>query len=238
MADIVIGIIDGTGPFGDKAYSASMNQSFCSQLDRAYANGGQSLYERGPSGEGYRIEERAWKFYHAVKKSGASRVFLAGYSRGGSIAVITARLLRMENVGIEGLFLFDPVARHLSQASDEIPKNVRNAWIIRRIINAPTMDKYDGSLNNPYFLSLNAAGHNPARNWFGTTATKLESSGTKLTAISVLGSHGALGGVGWTHVSEDPGCQAKVANFMNLALKAHKLNPCLVGGMPNNKPPW
>jgi hypothetical protein len=74
------------------------------------------------------------------------------------------------------------------------------------------MNKYD------YKLIGDLAGHNPVRNWFGTTATSFENNTTRRDEKPFLGSHGALGGVGWKGVLEDGPCQSAVANFFNRAL--------------------
>lgn len=210
-----------------------MKGSFCTQLNALP----ETNYERGPSGEGYRIRERAERAADYLLKKNNQRLMIAGYSRGGSIAVMTASILKEKSRQVDLLLLFDPVNRHLSGDSSVIPANVKEAYIARRRINDPRMDKYDYSLSKKtatvlatiFFSPIaglivrgigDAAGHNPARNWFGTTATESHYS-VKATSRNFLGSHGALGGVGWKHVSEDPLCQQHVASFMNEALKKH-----------------
>lgn len=232
MSDIAMAIIDGTGEYSDKAYADQMTGSFCDQL-KALSG---AHYERGPSGEGYYIKSRAERAANYLLKQKGKRLMIAGYSRGGSIAVMTASILKEKSRQVDLLLLFDPVNRHLSGDSSVIPSNVKEAYIARRRINDPEMDKYDYSLSNKtstflatVFLSPAAAivrrmgdgaGHNPVRNWFGTTATQAHSS-VKTHPRNFLGSHGALGGVGWKHVAEDPACQQRVASFMNEALKKH-----------------
>jgi dienelactone hydrolase len=213
MSDVAMAIIDGTGPWSDAVYAKAMKHSFCAQLRSQL--GAMGHYERGPSGEGYRIEERASRAVDFLKARHAvgSRLMLAGYSRGGSAAVIAARMLEEAGLQVTSLFLFDPVARHASASSALIPGNVRSAWIARRRIGAKEMDRYD------YTLLGDLAGHNPVRNWFGTTADKA-AAGVKVSAATFLGSHGALGGVGWKHVREDSLCQSHVAEFMNRGLAA------------------
>ncbi len=231
MTTLAMAIIDGTGPYSNSKYEASMSQSFCSKL--ALGLGPNAAYMRGPSGEGYRINERAaWaadKLTTFRRSNSATRLMLAGYSRGGSAAVIAATMLSEQGVEIDAMFLFDPVARHLSADSSVIPGNVKAAWIARRIIGAKEMDKYD------YSLLGDLAGHNPVRNWFGTTATKAAPN-VQVTADSFLGSHGALGGVGWTHVNEDAQCQVNVAKFVNTGLQASAVPIQLQPDPPNSKP--
>jgi len=225
-------IIDGTGDWSDDDYARSMAGSFCKQLElglsacRVHA----PRYERGPSGDGYRIRERAARAVDFLQAYRGRRLMLAGYSRGGSAAVIAARLLETAGVTVDFLFLFDPVARHLSGDSGTIPSNVGEAWVVRRRIGAPEMDKYDHSI--PGWTGFDLAGHNPVRNWFGTTAT-LAAPGVIVRKAEFLGSHGALGGVGWPHVSEDPQCQKNVADFMNKGLVRAGLNFMLVSKRPS-----
>ena len=209
MGNLAAAIIDGTGEWSNKAYAHSMENSFCSQL--AQSTEIDTHYERGPSGEGYRIRERAVRAVDFLKKQRGKRLLLAGYSRGGSVAVIAAELLKASGTTVDLLLLFDPVARHLSGDSGTIPSNVKEAYVARRKIGAAAMNKYD------FALLGDPAGHNPVRNWFGTTATLAE-AGVRVNKAEFLGSHGALGGVGWKFVIEDGPCQLQVARFMNGAL--------------------
>ncbi len=222
MKAFAIAVIDGTGEWSNTAYQSAMQWSFCRQLGRLP----NTHYERGPSGEGYRIRERAVRAADFLEKQSGKKLALAGYSRGASAAVIAAAVLQQRGVALDCLFLFDPVARHLSGDSSTVTGNVRHAWIARRKIGAPEMDKYDFSLLG------DPAGHNPVRNWFGTTATKAE-SGVMVQQETFLGSHGALGGVGWNHVKEDPVCQASVARFMNQGLATAGVSCRLVSRSPH-----
>lgn len=243
MADYFIGIVDGTGSFGDAQYAQEMKASFCRQLFESVETesyrtdrvdglsievaGTAAAYIRGPSGEGYFIEKRARRIVESVLAAKAPRVFLAGYSRGGSIAVIAARMLANHGITVQGLFLFDPVARHGSASSDVIPGNVSAVYTARRAIGAKEMDKYD-------YVLFDLAGHNPVRNWFGTTATQFESAETRRRETVELGSHGALGGVGWQGVTEDIPCQEAVARFFNQALREEQLPAKLVSRAPTS----
>lgn len=235
MQQRFVGIIDGTGPWSDAEYAASMKNSFCRQMFEALGapgsttresptdglvvetNGQATVYLRGPSGEGYFIEKRAKIIVDRAMAIGAGTIYLAGYSRGGSAAVIAAQMLADKGVPVTGLFLFDPVARHGSASSDVVPANVAAAFTARRAIGAPQMDKYDWALLG------DLAGHNPVRNWFGTTATQFASPSTQRRDTVEVGSHGALGGVGWKGVSEDIPCQEAVARFFNQALREQQL---------------
>ena len=209
MPEFAMAVIDGTGPWSNETYKSAMKDSFCSQLGAGLQP--NVNYERGPSSEGYRIRERSARAVSFLRNADAEKIMIAGYSRGGSAAVIAASMLEKLGRNVDYLFLFDPVDRHLSGNTDAIPGNVKEAWIARRKIGAPEMEKYDHS------LQVYQGGHNPVRNWFGTTATKFHSS-VIVEERKFLGSHGALGGVGWAHVKEDPMCQLEVAAFMNKGL--------------------
>jgi pimeloyl-ACP methyl ester carboxylesterase len=227
MTNMFVGIVDGTGCWNNDEYQEKMTYSFCSQL--ASLLKARDSYLRGPSGEGYYIERRAKEITEKARLSKASSVYLAGYSRGGSIAVIAARMLGEFGIGVKAMFLFDPVARHGSASSDFISGNVDSVYTARRIIGAKKMNKYD------YKLFGDLAGHNPVRDWFGTTAQSFESSTTRRDERVFLGSHGALGGVGWKDVSEDGPCQMAVANFFNGALIGEGLTSGLKSYPPTSR---
>ena len=210
-------IVDGTGPFGDDSYASSMKNSFCKQVGEAH--GRNALYIRGPSGEGFKVGSKSEEIVDGILCSSAPRIYMAGYSRGGS-AVIKAAVELLEkapDLKIAGMFLFDPVARHISSDYSSVPGNVERVWVAKRDLesgNAQIMiDKYDHS------LGFDPAGHNPMRVWFGNTGTDLSKVKTA-SEKSFLGTHGALGGVGWTHVDEDIKAQNDVAGFMNGGLQA------------------
>lgn len=238
MGAIAMAIIDGTGPYDSSEYKRDMAVGFCSQMSMLFKG---SNYQRGPTNEGYHIESRATAAAtHLITQyriDPSTRLMLAGYSRGGSIAVIAAEMVRTRiHQHIDAMFLFDPVARHFSASSELIPGNVKRCYIARRQINNPKMDKYDFTLVAGIGDLLS---HNPARNWFGGTARKHTAAWTILREKTFLGSHGAIGGVGWKHVSEDPACQANVAAFMNEAF-IHadcKLPGKLLSVPPSSTPP-
>ncbi len=115
-----------------------MDWSFCTQLGRGLAP--HTRYERGPSPDGYRIRERAARAVEFLRRQSGKRLMLAGYSRGGSAAVIAASMLKAAGRTVDFLFLFDPVARHLSGDTSTIPSNVKEAWVARRMIGAPEMN--------------------------------------------------------------------------------------------------
>jgi hypothetical protein len=232
MADICLAVIDGTGPYNDATYNKLMHFSFCSQIARQI--GAAARYERGPSIEGYRVHERgerAAKFLQDGYRGGARSLMLAGYSRGGSAAIVGAEILEKQGRAVDALFLFDPVARHASEGGEVVPANVALLFIARRRLDPALVAKYDhtiGPLRHALF-------HNPIRVFFGETAVSHAPS-VEATIESFRGSHGAVGGVGWKHVREDADCQKDVAKFMNSAFEATKLPVRLVSHPPSAVP--
>ena len=49
---------------------------------------------------------------------------LAGYSRGGSAAMMAAQILNKQGLRVDAMLLFDPVARHASESREIVPGNV------------------------------------------------------------------------------------------------------------------
>ena len=232
MSDTCIADIDGTGPYNDAEYNFLMKHSFCYQIARQL--GAAARYERGPSSEGYRIHERgerAAKFLQDGHRRGAQRLMLAGYSRGASAAIMCAEILHEAKVGIDAMFLFDPVARHASRGGEVVPGNVAKLYVARRRLDPKLVAKYDHTIGPLWHKMF----HNPMRVFFGETAISHAASvKTKVSAFP--GSHGAIGGVGWKHVSEDEDCQRHVAGFMNSAFTATKLGVHLTSYPPSSVP--
>ncbi len=234
---MLLAVVDGTGPYFDKNYNREMLHSFCRQM---YFNGRgiTANYERGPSGDG--MTTRA-KGTHAADFIIAKRhvdpkgkIFLAGYSRGGSAMLFAAEALKTAKIDVDGMFLFDPVARHVLPGGEVIPSNVKAVWVARRAITPTLVAKYEGSIGPPVLGKLGVM-NNPMRVWFGGTARQYAGSGPYVEQ-SFAGSHGALGGVGWTHVTEDAPCQIAVAAFMNSAFNTAGLPIMLSSFPPSSKP--
>jgi pimeloyl-ACP methyl ester carboxylesterase len=234
MGDICVAVIDGTGDYNDASYNASMRYSFCNQI--AGQLGDAARYERGPSTEGDRVHERgerAAEFLEDGHRRGAHRLILAGYSRGGSAAIMAAEILKKQGKGIavDAMFLFDPVARHASKGGTVVPANVSLLYIARRRLDPTMVAKYDhtiGPLGHSIF-------HNPIRVFFGETATRHAAS-VRAVVSDFLGSHGAIGGVGWKHVTEDTECQKQVAAFMNRAFAKTSVPVRLTAYPPSTEP--
>jgi hypothetical protein len=229
-----IALVDGTGRWWDKDYEQDMAQSFCSQIAKSFR--GNPNYRRGPSDDGYRFAEKAVQavqLLHIARGLGATRLFLAGYSRGAAIALDAAVLLSFRNIQIDGLFLFDPVVRAPTPSSVDvksIPQNVRFSRTASRSLDPAIVKKYEGVLPiKPYNLaSIPMLRGNPIRPEFGTLVVNPCGLGDHQTK-TFKGSHGALGGVGWADVEEDDACQQAVAAWMNSAFSSLSLHMQIKG---------
>jgi hypothetical protein len=211
------GIIDGTGPMNRATYAEEMKDSFCRQLfesnaiPAAYKN-----YFQGPSGDGFLSVLTAHKLYRwLLEETNGDKsmdIYLAGYSRGGWEAIIVAGWLIDAGRRVKALFLFDPVDKQIYPGGGTIPSRVEHAYVARRRYKDKGMDYYDHS------CSLASSTHNPIRAWWKSTGT--HRAGVPGADRNFLGSHGALGGVGWSHIKLDEPCQQAVAAFMTANLNA------------------
>ena len=229
LSDYRMAIIDGTGPSEDLEYGESMRHSFCSQMGDALISQNRGEYWRGPSWHGLEVESSANKAYNYLLKvhheNPKLRLMLAGYSRGGSAAIMVAELLEKKNIEVDALFLFDAVARHKEPGGEVIPKNVLYSRHARRDLKAPLIVKYEGTFSDLEIKGFSLVnGSNPMRPSFGNTGlswrTREDGRGDHERAVPFPGSHGALGGVGWSFVTEDESCQKRVASWMNAQLKS------------------
>jgi hypothetical protein len=253
-----IAIVDGTGEFSDESYAKSMANSFCTQIGQQFGgpNGPMSDYQRGPTGEGARTGQKGRRAAEILKKVyGLDRnahLFVAGYSRGGSAAIIAAETLQKDGINVRALFLFDPVARHMCSGGEVIPANVDRAYVAYRSLDADIVARYEATIStggspmpdkigkfsiwnaatlfNPVGAAIEyATNGNPIRPSFGKTATQMagpryrQDGKARMVVKTFRGSHGALGGVGWKMVKEDLACQEAVAGFMNDAMDAEGL---------------
>jgi hypothetical protein len=194
-----------------------MTNSFCTQIVSGV--GASAKYWRGPSNEGFsvRSKARAAADWLAGGPKGDT-LMLAGYSRGASAAIYAAEFLQDQGLKVDSLFLFDAVARHIFPGGEVIPANVGFSRHACRTDDATFVGRYEGSINSGM--------GNPARPWFGHTGLSYVGSGDH-AACEFIGSHGALGGVGWKQVAEDPKCQAAVAIWMNKILAQRGLSVVL-----------
>jgi hypothetical protein len=253
-----IAIVDGTGEFSDESYAKSMANSFCTQIGKQLGgpNSAMASYQRGPTGEGARTGQKGREAAAILKKvAGLDRnaeLFLAGYSRGASSAIIAAETLEKDGVYVKAMFLFDPVARHMCAGGEVIPANVRRAYVAYRSLDADIVARYEGTISaggapmpgkigtfsvwkaatllHPVDALFDyATTGNPIRPTFGKTATKMagarfrQDGKARMVVKTFRGSHGALGGVGWRMVKEDMACQEAVAGFMTDAMDGEGL---------------
>ena len=232
-----LAIVDGTGDFGDESYAASMRNSFCMQMaggvaGESLSGGVHSYYQRGPSLEGYRVSDKAALASAFLRRIHKARpgvpLMLAGYSRGGSSVIMAAEQLAKDKIPVHALFLFDPVARHASTGGEVIPANVRKVWVARRSQDPALIAKYE-PLDVPVLRLVTS---NPMRPSFGGTGREYLGERHNLQEQIFRGSHGAIGGVGWKKVTEDPGCQNQVASWMSDAFRAVNLPISLTSHAP------
>ena len=233
-SDIRIAIIDGTGPWFDSTYAKAMAPSFCHQV--AQKLGGAAYYQRGPSFDGM---SDAWKMDDATnwlkrqrQINPTVRLMLAGYSRGGTVAIAAAEQLDSAKLPVDALFLFDAVARDVLYYGRKIPANVKLCRHARRSQAPWFVDKYEEKFVGEYGeQETSLLTSNPTRPSFGNTGTTFTGS-VDYKERTFLGSHGALGGVGWKMVTEDAAAQVEVATWMTEQMTSQGLNVTLVSTPP------
>ena len=142
-----------------------------------------------------------------------------------------AEILQKQGIGVDALFLFDPVARHASEGGEVVPANVALLFVARRQLDPRLVAKYDHTIGPMWHTMF----HNPMRVFFGETAIS-SAPAVKANSCAFPGSHGAIGGVGWKHVTEDANCQRNVAAFMNSAFAETKVAVRLVSYPPSGEP--
>jgi hypothetical protein len=214
--------IDGTGPESPGEYTKEMDGSFCSQIGST----GNAIYFRGPTLSGTQTSAIANCVVDAViaarKKASAGEVMLAGFSRGGCAAIIAARRLKDRGVRIHSMFLFDAVDMqcsdmHLSQIiSDNVSMvaHARTARALPSVAWPPSIALISLLISNPRQQKVVDQHPVKSRFYFYNTGRFLAGSGS-YERKSFVGSHGAVGGVPWPDIEEDPGCALAVAGWMN-----------------------
>jgi hypothetical protein len=214
MNDIRLALVNGTGPPGP-AYDAIMKTSFCYQLGQTL--GAKGFYQRGPKLFGHEVRDEAHAVYRWLKSAYEAdpslRLMLAGYSRGGSAAMMACEMLESDGILVDSLFLFDAVARHNYPGGSVIPANVSFSRHARRSLAADFVEKYEGH------IGLIGGFQNPIRPLFGNVGLTWRGDGDHRPAETFFGSHGALGGVGWRFVVEDSECERAVAAWMSENLR-------------------
>ncbi len=218
MTDVRLALVNGTGP-SEPAYDDIMKTSFCWQLGQKL--GAKSFYLRGPMLFGHEVRNEAAAVYQWLKSAHEQdprlRLMLAGYSRGGSAAIMACEMLQRDGIDVDSLFLFDAVARHNFPGGSVIPANVRFSRHARRCLAPDFVEKYEGTLQH---VTLIGGLQNPIRPMFGNVGLTWRGDGDHQPAQTFFGSHGALGGVGWRFVVEDSDCERAVALWMNQQLQS------------------
>ncbi len=235
MNDVRMAIIDGTGEWDDAGYTKSMAKSFCTQIGQQL--GSKSYYQRGPWIEGGSDASKmdaatAWlKLQRQIDPK--VRLMLAGYSRGGTVAIAAAERLEAANLPVDALFLFDAVARNIMWYGRVIPANVKVCRYAQRSHDPAFVDKYEKKYNVALAQLTNPFSTNPTRPSFGNTGLTHRGSTLDFNLRTFLGTHGALGGVGWPEVPEDPAAQVEVAAWMTGEMRAQGVAVTLVSTPPS-----
>ena len=246
--DYYIAIIDGTGPFSEGTYEHLMHNSFCSQMYRT--SEGHASYLRGPSADGIKMGVRAdWAVAELENWGGDKRLMLAGYSRGASAAIMAAERLERLGKRVDSMFLFDPVARHMTEGGEVIPANVDSVSIIRRRLDRDIVERsshiipigptmlFGGTTGMATYGAASAYNYvqNPMRTWFGFTGTTYLGPKEHKDEVSFAGTHGAIGGVGTADVPEDRGVQDMCAKWMNARFAARRVPITLIAVPPTKR---
>lgn len=183
---IVVGI-DGTGAFSDEGMwrwtEGQIRRGFVRRLTReAEAKSKIVVYKEGVKVHGGDSISRAKEVVDIVKIrmlfEPGDTVFLAGYSRGGAIAIDAARQLNNHSISVTGLVLFDAVSRvaDISETFDAeaISENVKIAVHAYR----------DPSVRSqPVFGNCGMRAANPRK--------------THFTLRSFRATHSGMGGLPW-----------------------------------------
>jgi hypothetical protein len=225
MGDIRLALVNGTGPSGP-LYDKVMEHSFCRQLGRKL--GSRTFYLRGPDLLGLQVRSEAATVHQwlrsAYETDPTLRLMLAGYSRGGSAAIMACEMLERDGIPVDSLFLFDAVARDEFPGGKVIPANVSFSRHARRSLAAEFVAKYEGALKGAGVLG---GFENPIRPLFGNVGLTWLGDGDHQPAQTFFGSHGALGGVGWRFVTEDGDCEHAVAGWMSAHFQSRGVEAAL-----------
>ena len=102
-------------------------------------------------------------FLQDGRRRGARRLVLAGYSRGGSAAMMAAQILNKQGLRVDAMLLFDPVARHASEGRGIVPGICRSAVDRKTPAGSRACSKVDHT-TGPLWHSMF---HNPMRAFLG-----------------------------------------------------------------------
>lgn len=178
-------LIDGTGEADDALYRRDMENGFLKRIFRNYT--GDKRYFRGPTllgGECIDIRNHA---LHSIMDAASHELIIAGYSRGGAIAIslchtIQQSLIRrrglsmLGDVNIRLLILFDAVDRSAGLPNHETE-------LIPDIVEKCVHAKRDPSVDS--------------RSYFGNCGLQAV-PGVNFSLRAFTCTHAAMGGTPWT----------------------------------------
>ena len=213
-------IIDGTGESSDAAYAKTMKNGFLKQLE-AESTISPKVYFRGPTATGSECSAIVKKALNwiSVNMQNLSRdttpsLYLAGYSRGGTIAIAIAQEIQKladhpdEQKNYDrGTYFIDP--DHASQFNQELSNQYARSWfkLNRNIRYMALFDAVDRAIfMNTDVIPKNVqmvyhALRDPvagSRRSFGNTGTSHAGGSAHYQQKYFKCTHAAMGGVPWT----------------------------------------
>jgi len=202
---------------------------FINQLVQSYAKRGSARYFKGPSTLGIQAPAiaKAGVAYIAGARAKGEELIIAGYSRGGLIAVNVCNELARLGQMVQLLILFDPVDRALGPEAQNVSAAVRNCILIQREHSMITWVPYTRQIKlGPGSISVPDVALTQSRFWFGKMVNEddkatLTSGGFEHREFDAT--HAAFGGVPWTGdfpgyltQREDRAQAARMAQTLNL----------------------
>lgn len=219
--NLILGCVDGTGVWNDKAYDRIFENSHINTLYKGW-QAGPKQYERGPVTLDNKVDRwtrlQAYRIYEFVtahwRNAGKKAIFLAGYSRGGAAMLEVAKWLKADNIPVECLLLLDPVDR-----TGQVGLPWRNTAIVDTVRHAIFAQRDPASKSRESFSNCGTTLENKMK-------TKLDYQ------MFSNGTHGAIGGVPWSEpkgggfidegfpdfltnvtVAQDEDCARRVGNW-------------------------
>ncbi len=232
-------IIDGTGEASDSAYNRTMANGFLKRLEKE-SSVFPKVYFRGPTWSGTECEDIVQHALNWIsnKMQGLHRgdtpqLFLAGYSRGGTIAIAIAQAIQKlaynpnEQYKYDrGTYFIDPDNASKFQAElyndyarlwYELNKNIKCIALFDAVDRALFIDTdvIPKNVKMAYHaLRSPIAG---SRRSFGNTGTSHELGGAHYQQRHFLCTHAGMGGIPWTgdHPTEFTPVMQRVVKVMN-----------------------
>lgn len=205
---------------------------FINQLVRNYRTRGASRYFDGPSTTGAQSKQIAsdGANYIVKKHRPGEELIIAGYSRGGLIAINVCDLVARRGHEIDLLILLDPVDRAGGIGHCNVSAAVKNCILLQRDDNTITWKPYTRQVSLAGWKFAIPDVHLTNSRWnFGRMVTQDDSAtltGGSLTSSVYDATHAAFGGVPWT--GDNPGYMTErqdriLAQQMALAMNASVL---------------